>query len=173
MAKPLGRYLAQTATYRTLLLEALVVTAACAVLALFFNALRSNGIPLVQKTEYEILVPCPETTGEVDSFAPDILDEDSQEALFVDARPKAAFDGWHLQEARNITYDYLEPVSLDELRSIVSSGAKRVIVYGDGADPDSGEHLARELSGKGIRNVGFIVGGAPALMTSLREGGQP
>lgn len=173
MARPLGRYLARTLSYRALLLEAIVVAAVCAALALSINATRTGGIPLIQKTEYEILVPCPETTGEVETLAPDVLRAGTPSAIIIDARPNAAFATWHLPQARSIVYDYLGPVSQASLREIASSGAKQVIVYGDGADPDCGEHLARELAGKGIRNVGFILGGAPALRDSPQEGGQP
>ncbi len=44
-----------------------------------------------------------------------------------------------------------------------------MVVYGDGGDPDSGEQLARELAGKGIRNVGFVRGGAPAILAARGE----
>jgi hypothetical protein len=37
------------------------------------------------------------------------------------------------------------------------------VVFGDGGNPDSGEQLAREIAGKGIRNVRFVEGGAPLL----------
>jgi hypothetical protein len=43
-----------------------------------------------------------------------------------------------------------------------------VIVYGDGGRPDSGEYLGKEISGRGIKNVYFIRGGAPAVL--LLEG---
>ncbi len=168
-----GRYLARTLSYPALLLETVLVSAACAVLALTVNAVRAEGISLIQKTEYEILVPCPETTGEVETLSPDVVRGASRAARVIDARPKADFETWHVPQARSVPYDYLEPVSGATLRDIASSGAKRVIVYGDGADPDCGEHLARELAGKGIKNVGFIKGGAPALMGSSREGGRP
>lgn len=73
----------------------------------------------------------------------------------------------------NVPYDYLDPTPgsvIEELaRRIARSKAQRVYVYGDGEDPDSGEQLAREISGKGVRNVFFVRGGAPAL----QEQGEP
>ena len=72
----------------------------------------------------------------------------------------------------NVPYDYLDPTPpqvLRELaRAIARSRARRVVVYGDGDRPDSGEQLAREISGHGIRNVCFIVGGAPALQEASK-----
>jgi 3-mercaptopyruvate sulfurtransferase SseA len=52
---------------------------------------------------------------------------------------------------------------------ITRSNAKRVIVYGDGDNPDSGREWARLLSGGGIRNVNFIDGGAPAYWHLFKE----
>ncbi len=60
----------------------------------------------------------------------------------------------------NVPYDWLDPVpeeTLAELaRAIAASGVTRVVVYGDGGRPDSGEHLGKEISGRGIKNVYFI-----------------
>ena len=41
--------------------------------------------------------------------------------------------------------------------------ARKVIVYGDGDDPDSGRQLADAISGKGVKNVFHVRGGADAL----------
>jgi hypothetical protein len=46
-----------------------------------------------------------------------------------------------------------------------------VVVYGDGGAPDTGELLAREISGHGIKHVFFVEGGAPELRSSERPGG--
>jgi hypothetical protein len=56
------------------------------------------------------------------------------------------------------------------VHAIAASGASQVVVFGDGKDPDSGEQLARELAGRGIRNVRFVQGGAPALETAASGG---
>ena len=53
----------------------------------------------------------------------------------VDARPAAEYRLGHLSGAVNLPYDWL-----------------------------SGEHLGREISGRGIKNVCFITGGAPAVL---------
>ena len=36
-------------------------------------------------------------------------------------------------------------------KAIARSRAQKVIVYGDGDDPDTGEQLGKEISGKGIK----------------------
>ncbi|MBN2358247.1 MAG: rhodanese-like domain-containing protein [Deltaproteobacteria bacterium] len=153
--------------------DAAAIVAGCALVALVFNAVRGDGIPLVQKEEYQILVPCPETMGDATALAPDAPALRSPRALVVDARPAAEFERWHTASALNVPYDYLEPTPPAVIQRIAASGAAEVIVYGDGADPDSGEQLARELSGKGIRNVSYVTGGAAALQKGAPSGGQP
>jgi len=45
-----------------------------------------------------------------------------------------------------------------------------VVVYGDGDMPDTGEWLAKELSGHGIKHVVFVNGGAPELRSLEQPG---
>ena len=146
------------------------MTAVGVVIALLFNVLRPAGLPLVARTPYEILVPCPEPGGPVQvvqATEPWIL---SARTFVVDARSPQEFDLWHLPEAVNMPYDWLDPVPeghlLELTKNIAASGANRVAVYGDGGRPDSGEHLGKEISGRGIKNVFFVSGGAPVMLES-------
>jgi hypothetical protein len=149
------------------LAEAAVVAAASAILALAVNGLRAAGLPLVAPAPYTILVPCPEPGGPVEAIAPTDLGIGGPRTFLIDARGADEFRREHLPGATNVPYDWLDPIPEAELKrlvkSVASSGATRVVVYGDGGRPDSGEHLGREISGAGIRNVGFVRGGAPAL----------
>ncbi len=156
----LGR---EPASLRAMLREALVIFFVCSAFALAFNAARAEGLTLVQKTEYRIFVPCPDSTGEVDTLPPTFLRDAGTDVLVVDARAPEAFARVKAPRALNVPYDYLDPVPQKTVEDIASLRVSRVVVYGDGEDPDSGEQLARELSGRGIKNVGFIEGGAPAL----------
>ncbi len=156
----------QTLTLWRTLVEAAVVALAGAVIALAFNAIRPGRLPLVARTPYQTLVPCPEPGGPVkalDAGAPEVS---SSRSFLIDARPRDDFDQHHLSGAFNVPYDWLDSVpekNLIELaHSIAASGATRVVVYGDGGRPDSGEHLGKEISGRGIKNVCFIRGGVPA-----------
>ena len=143
--------------------DAVIIVAACAALAFLFNTVRSEGIPLIQKEDYQILVPCPVTTGEVTRIEPGLLRSPDQGRLIIDSRALGEFTRWHVPEAMHVPYDYLDPTPPETIQRIASSGAQSVVVIGDGLDPDSGEQLARELSGKGIRNVAYVAGGAPAI----------
>jgi predicted sulfurtransferase len=105
--------------------------------------------------------------------APALLADDT---FVVDARSKQEFDAWRLRQAINISYDYLDPTPKETLRelaeTIARSRVQRVVVYGDGATPDTGEQLAKEISGHGIKHVFFVEGGAPELRSSEKPGGR-
>jgi hypothetical protein len=155
------------------LAEAVVASALAALVAVTVNALRPDGLPLVASEPYQILVPCPEPGGPVsavDAIDPAVR---SPRSFVVDARSPAEFAAAHASAAVNLTFDWLDPVpeaALSQLaRDIAASGATRVVVYGDGGRPDSGEHLGREISGRGIKNVSFVAGGAPALFDGLER----
>jgi hypothetical protein len=148
--------------------EAAVVAAIGAVVALGFNAVRPHGLPLVARTPYQTLVPCPEPGGPVEALEPSNPAVFSERSFLVDARSPGEFSTGHPDGAVNIPFDWLDPIPENELaelaRSIAASGAARVVVYGDGGRPDSGEHLGREISARGIKNVCFVRGGAPVLL---------
>lgn len=151
--------------------DALLVVVGCSALAVGVNSVRSDRIPLIAKAEYEILVPCPENVGVPNPMAAnDSLLKDPR-SLVIDARESEAFVQWHLEGARNQPFDWLGPPVDAEVKSVAkqvaASGSVRVIVYGDGDDPDSGQEWAKLLIGAGIKNVSFVEGGAPALNTSL------
>jgi hypothetical protein len=155
-------------SFRRATAEAAVVAAVTGLLALGVNALRPGGLPLVALAPYEVLVPCPEPGGPVAPVEPSDAALRGARVLLVDARDAASYRAGHFPEAVNVPYDWLDPLPEPDLkrlaRQIAASGATRVFVYGDGGRPDSGEHLGREISGRGIRNVGFVRGGAPALL---------
>jgi rhodanese-related sulfurtransferase len=149
------------------------VVAVSVVLALAVNATRSTGdIPLVAEKEYEILVPCPEHVGKSAQplAAEAVAREPDKGVLLVDARDEEAYQGWHLPGAVSIPYDYLTPDPREQ--EILNTHARKVVVYGDGDNPDSGEELANAISSKGVRNVYYVRGGAPALRERAEEGGQ-
>ena len=143
--------------------DALLVLVACAAVGAATNALRPGGIAFVQRSEYEILVPCPEGSGDAHAIQADDPTVWDTRTLLVDARSAAEHQRWHPTGAIAVPFDYLEPTSPEQVRRIASSGAGRVVVFGDDGNPDSGEQLAREITGKGIRNVRFVEGGAPLL----------
>ncbi len=145
-----------------------MVAAIAAVIAVAVNVLRPAGLPFIARTPYQILVPCPEPGGPVQVLQPNDPAILGARTFLVDARSLREYEIQHMSEAVNLPYDWLDPIPEDRLLSlaeeIAASGATRVVVYGDGAQPDSGEYLGKEISGRGIKNVWFVEGGASALL---------
>ena len=149
------------------LFEAVVVAALTGGLALVVNGVRPGGLPLVASYPYQTMVPCPEPGGPVEGVEPGDPAVTDPHSFLLDARSPEEYAEWHLPGAVNVPYDWLDPLTagtLEELaRAVAASRARQVVAYGDGGRPDSGEYLGREISGRGIHNVCFVVGGAGAL----------
>ena len=153
--------------------DAIMLSAVSVMVGLLINLVHPNAIPYVATTEYETVVPCPVAGGEVTAIEADDPSLQDDTTLFVDARTSEEYQRIHYRDAVNVTYDYLEPTpeqTLKELaRKLTSSKAHRVVVYGDGDEPDTGEQLGKEISGFGVKNVYFVRGGAPALVGTQRQ----
>ncbi len=156
--------------------DAIIATVISAAVAIVANLIHPQAIPFIAEKEYEILVPCPEPGGKVTRIEASDRALWTRDVFLVDARSGKEFSTWRFREATNLTYDYLDPTPenliQDLARGIASSRAKKVIVYGDGDTPDTGEQLGKEISGHGIKNVFFLLGGAPALMAKKAPGGR-
>ena len=156
--------------------DAVIATGISVTVGLLANLVRPDAIPFIADQEYELFVPCPEPGGEATPVPPDTQALLGDDTFVVDARSKEEFDAWRLRRAINISFDYLDPTPKEVLedlaRTISRSRVKRVVVYGDGGTPDTGEQLAREISGHGIRHVFFVEGGAPELRSSGNPGVQ-
>lgn len=162
--------------------DAMAITAVAATVGLGFNALRPDGIPWVADAPYALVVPCPVDAADIAVQcipANDVSADHSQrraaDVLWVDAREAAQFGAWHISGAINVPYDYLNATDEDAVARILDAGAgvARVLVYGDGGDPDPGRELAKDLLGLGIRNVMCVSGGAPALRSQTGAEGTP
>lgn len=144
--------------------DAVAVAVLSALLGLAVNVLRPSGIPLIAIEPYSILVPCPETLGEVQRIEARDLVLDLERDLLIDARGPVAFAQWHIDGAVRVPFDVLEPVAPDVVEALLKRNAQRVVVYGEvGVELDDGFELARELAGRGLRHVVSVRGGAAAL----------
>lgn len=162
-------------TFIPIIKEAVIACFLFTVIAFTVNAIRSDGLPLIADKPYDIFVPCPETLGTVEMIAPTDPRLTDGTAFIVDAREESDFNTWHLKDAICITFDYLDPISSEEIKNIaqniVSSGKAILIVYGDGDGEmgSTGYELGRELAGSGIQHVYVVKGGADALKGGSHE----
>ncbi len=156
-------------TYLIILRDAVIICLIMAAAGILINAARPDGLPFIAEKPYDIFVPCPETLGTVEMINVDDPSLTDGKSFIVDARTQEDFDTWHFDGAFLITYDYLEPISEDELKNvtlnIINSGKERLIVYGDGdgKQGSTGYELGRELAGHGIKHVYVVDGGADKL----------
>jgi hypothetical protein len=148
--------------YRAVLRDAALVLLASAVAALSVNAVRPNRIPLVADRPYETLVPCPEPGGAVVVMAASDPLLHDRGTLVVDARSAADYQAWHVPGSVHAPFDWL--AELDEVKPVVRNLAKqaaathrqRVVVYGDGGDPDTGLEWAKLLAAEGVKHVHYV-----------------
>jgi rhodanese-related sulfurtransferase len=128
-------------------------------------------LPWIATKPYDITVPCPEPVGTVTATAPTSPWLRDFATHIIDARSSAEFATWHFPGAVNVPFDWLGPPVEHEVsqlaKRVAASHAQRIVVYGDGDNPDSGREWARLLAGGGIRNVTYVEGGAPALRAAL------
>ena len=163
-------------TFLQILKEAVIAAAVFAVIAFTVNAIRSDGLPLIADKPYDIFVPCPEALGEVQMIeATDPRIKDGS-AFIIDAREESEYEAWHLPDAYNVTFDYLDPVSPEEIKNIAynaaNSGKSMLIVYGDGDGElgSTGYELGREIAAsKLITTVYVVKGGVDALKGGSHE----
>jgi predicted sulfurtransferase len=150
--------------------DVLLIIMLAIILALCVNMFRKDGIPLVAEKEFEILVPCSDPMDEAAAINEDHSLISDPATLLIDVRSKEEFDKWHLPQSINQPFDWL--AEQDEVsrkaagiaKTVARSGKHHVIIYGDGENPDAGEHWAALLSKSGIKNVAYISGGAKSLL---------
>jgi rhodanese-related sulfurtransferase len=139
--------------------DAIIIAALCALLACIVNFVRPDSLDWFAERDYDILVPCPEPIGEATAMSAEDARRLKSNDLLIDARQPEEFARWHAPDSINIVFDYLTPISDEAIRKIAAMRAHRIIVAGDGQNPDSGEQLAKEISGRGIKNVHYLIGG--------------
>lgn len=164
----------RSTSWKRVVLDAAATVLLSVLLAAGVNLLRQQPLAWVQSVPYDILVPCPEVTGdatEVPATSPLVSDAHT---FLIDVRTASEFDTWHVGNARNQPFDWLGPPADSEAkaiaREVARTGMRQVVVYGDGGDPDSGREWARILAGARLKNVHYVAGGAPALRGAQNPG---
>jgi rhodanese-related sulfurtransferase len=149
----------------------LIITAATALFAIGVNALRDDGIDLVATIPYEIFSECRDSTAFSESVTKTDLNWEKT-PIYVDARPKTAFEKAHVKDAINIPYSALfgaTPEDIARLKSAKNEENHRTIVVyglykdGENAPVDFSQPLAEQLIETGFKNVKHTNGGIEEL----------
>ena len=138
-----------------------VIIVISSVIALIFNMLRYDGIPLITDIDYDIYVPCPEPSGKIEEIKIEEAAKyiDKEKILFIDARSNRNYKKGHIKNSLNIKFSYLDAIDKEIAKKLVKKRPKKIIVYGEiDVDVDTGEELASEISALGINNVYYING---------------
>jgi len=124
------------------------------VLALSFNALRPDGIPVVRPSQAQLILREGITPVHLDTAR--ILHADTN-FLFVDARPASVFRRGHIPRAFNLPEEDFDSL-YSAFKAHVPVG-RALVVYCDGIECRASEILSKKLKDKGYRFVHCFFGG--------------
>jgi rhodanese-related sulfurtransferase len=131
--------------------SALVIVVISAALGVAVNAASSSGLPLRAERTTPVGVV---TLGAARAAFHDAA------ALFIDARPSAAFETGHIKGSLSLPFTTREG-RRDWLVAAVPR-TRRLVVYCDGPACSQASDLATWLRREGWRDVGVFLGGLPA-----------
>jgi len=163
------------------LIQSVIIAATACLLAIIFNSVRADGIPLITDVPYDIFAECKDSEAEATQVtADDLVAGPKNKVLYIDARPAELFAKQHVTGAINVPYSALFGASDEDVKKIAKrvtdKGITSVIVYGAYVDPeepenkvDFGEPLSLQLIEAEIGDVKYVKGG---LETLIRGGVQ-
>lgn len=126
-------------------------------IAFAVNAVREESLPLVMPfpPEYQ----CPSRLSQAVGIGVEeaLVRYKGEQALFVDARPKASFDKGRVEGALSVPYSLIDPVPADVLASLRKAGD--IIVYCNSMQAERSRLMAGEISAAGLKAVSFLEGG--------------
>ena len=145
-------------------------------LGIVFNAVRPNGVALIQSGEPVSTALHAEHTDSVAADTTHALAEgaislaemkrlfDAGSVIILDARDAAEYEQGHIPGAINIPYDRI-PEYFDVLQAEVPLEA-HVVVYSRSLTCDFSDQLATELKIMGYQNVSILSGGWESCTTA-------
>lgn len=134
--------------------QSLGILALSAVLALAVNAVRPDGLPLVQAAQSAVQLS--QSGGEIALKDAALLFLSSR-AVFLDARSQYEFEQGHIQGALNLPPREFASQFQDLKPRLV--GTEAVIAYCDGEGCQLSQVLAEHLRGAGLKNVYVLKNG--------------
>jgi Rhodanese-like domain len=160
-----------------ILIQAFGIAAFASAVSIGTNMSRADGIPLITDIPYDIFAPCKDSEASSEALQISDITSNAPATIYVDARPKKAYDKQHVKGAINVPYSALFGASEADINRIKSAvtdrNATAIVVYGLFLDPadaakqiDFGKPLADQLIEAQVQNVGHVEGGLEALNKS-------
>ena len=141
--------------FRKAILEAVAITFAATVIALIFNALRPNGLPVFQASDTRTKSTYPKISLD------EVLQKmDQPRVWLLDARPEEDFQSGHIPKSRNLPYDRFD----DWVEYVLSEMDPKdeLIAYCSSPDCHQAADLADQLSELGYETIYLFSGGMEA-----------
>jgi rhodanese-related sulfurtransferase len=156
----------------TTCLAALGLVLGASALGLAVNALRPSGsVPLIAPFPFE--QDCPDkslgVSAPVVKPAQALALVGRAGVVFVDARPREAYDEGHLPGAASIPYSFVTPV--DAVAAAPLLKAVLVVVYCDSPGDKLAGMLIEQLREAGLKDPKLLEGGLPAFLEAKHRTG--
>ncbi len=144
---------------------ALVIVACSTGVALAFNALRDNGLPLVRRAPFDLYTDCPELSGEIPMITLRRLPVGAKKVVYMDARMALAHVTEHIPGA---LFMPMYPIDLPDFSTLANlPKGTWIVVYGTD-NLQSNKRLVTALMGKTVRGVYLLEGGLKAWKAAGR-----
>jgi rhodanese-related sulfurtransferase len=172
-----GRAQPHTPAWPRILLQAVILTAAGALVAVVANTVRAHGLPWTARS-FDYQISCEENlvAAQNRTFTVDDLRKvlGLKDVVVVDIRSAADFAAGHVAGARSLPVSSIMPTDPAKLAAL--KPFRFVVVYDAGAELGRAEEFAGELKNAGITDVRFLgVGfaGWRAAGGAVATGGTP
>ncbi|RJR32207.1 MAG: rhodanese-like domain-containing protein [Desulfobacteraceae bacterium] len=142
----------QRITFQTLAL--LLISAG---MALFFNEIRENRLPLLMPFPPEYRCSSPAGTASPIQISSALALLGRGGTIFVDARSREEFAMGHIENAVHMPYLFVEAVP--EASVAFLQKHEKIIVYCNTRDAVVSSLMAGEISHAGVKNVAYLEGG--------------
>jgi rhodanese-related sulfurtransferase len=136
--------------------EAAIILIAAVIIALTVNALRPNGMSLLNNGQKENATVQTGTVKEMDIQSA-MAAYKSQKALFVDARSQDEFKSGHIRGAANLPEQEFQNW-IEKILHEIDPGTE-IIVYCSGIECSQAKDLAENLFQTGFIHVSYFSGG--------------
>ena len=149
----------KTSGFGRVVVEAAVIAIISALVGVIVNAVRPGGIPFIYQKEQNLQE---QVSGIELNDAKALFDSD--QALFLDARPADEFQKGHIKGAVSVPVEQYDSIKDSVLAGV--SPRKTIVTYCSGEDCMSSVMLANKLADDGHQQIKVFFGGWPKWLAA-------